>query len=542
MFSDPIVGDEFFGRADVLSLCSKRVNGLKDGYRQNIAIIGPKLIGKSSFILHFFSNFKHPAVLPIYIDLWPNSFKHFIYKFLGALLYQYLKNKNLTVSEDLDLLKGYARNSIPKTIEAVEEVERGVRDLQLEEAYEGLLRTTSVLKEETGLCCIVILDEFHLLDTYKIKEPFSSFAKEIMMQRDTMYILISSQISYAKGILANQLSLLFGNFETIHLRPFDYTTSCKFLEKRFRDISLPTSLRDFLIAFSEGHPFYLDILSKKIKEKSKEFNKGQISPSFFSRALNSLIYDSQGILNQYFTNLLSHNLNGADYSGFLPILLAASERGARLSDIAGSRDRQSRIISRQINYLLDKDLLSKVGVFYRIQDKIFRFWLRSVYQRKSLSLTADPATESRDFSKEIEEDIQNFSRETKKKLAERVVELFKSFRNEILMFQNKSFKFCHFEEVRSQPLGNSQECIVARYKDGYWLGLVKEEKASEVQIQEFHYYCRTSKYKIRRAIIISPEELELNARLLALEKKFWIWSLSDLNLLLDLYGKQQIVH
>ena len=94
MFSDPVVGNKFFGRSETLGLFSKRVGGLKDGYRQNIAIVGPKLIGKSSLILHFFSNFNHPKIIPIYIDLRPNSFNHFIYKFLGALLYQYLKNKN----------------------------------------------------------------------------------------------------------------------------------------------------------------------------------------------------------------------------------------------------------------------------------------------------------------------------------------------------------------------------------------------------------------------------------------------------------------
>ncbi|NQT00118.1 MAG: ATP-binding protein, partial [Candidatus Omnitrophica bacterium] len=87
MFSDPVVGNKFFGRKDTLDLVEKRVDGLKEGFRQNIAILGPKLIGKSSLILHFLSCFNHPQVIPIYIDLRPNAFHHFIYKFLGGLLY-----------------------------------------------------------------------------------------------------------------------------------------------------------------------------------------------------------------------------------------------------------------------------------------------------------------------------------------------------------------------------------------------------------------------------------------------------------------------
>ncbi|MBL7091876.1 MAG: ATP-binding protein [Candidatus Omnitrophica bacterium] len=541
MFSDPVVGNKFFGRTETLGLFSKRVGGFKDGYRQNIAILGPKLIGKSSLILHFFSNFNHPKIIPIYIDLRPNSFNHFIYKFLGALLYHYLKNKNFEAGVEFETLKDSAQKSIPKTVELIRTVESDVKNLQFERAYESLLSLTAVLKRESGISCIVILDEFHLLDTYKMQSPFLGLAKEIMMQKDTMYIFASSQISYAKKIFANELSLLFGNFEIIRLEPFDHLTCCKFLEKRFQDINLARNLRDFLITFSEGRPFYLDILSNKLVEKAKEFNKADVTRALIAEAFNSLIYDSKGILNQYFTTLLSHNLNGADYSNFIPILLSASNRGRRLADISKTTNRQPRVTSKQINSLLDKDLLSKVGTFYRIQDKIFRFWLKSVYRRKSLSLTADPASESKNFSKEIEDRVWEFSRETKKGATERIIGLFKSFKNEIIMIQNKLFKLWCFEEVHPCPRAELQDCIIARYKDGYWVCLIRKEEISETQIQEFSHYCKKSRYKIRKAIIIVFKELDLNVRLAALEKKIWIWTLSDLNLILDLYGKEQIV-
>ncbi len=540
MFSDPVVGDRFFGRSKALGLLSKRVNALKEGYRQNIAILGPRLIGKSSLILQSFSSFSHPEIISIYVDLRANSFSHFGYKFLGSLLYHYLKNKNLDIPEDLKALKEAAQNYIPKTVKLICAVESDIKNLLFERAYQNLLGLTSLFKEESGTSCIVILDEFHLLNTFKINAPFSGLAREIMMQKDTMYIISSSQVSYAKKILAGELLLLFGNFEIIQLKSFDYATCCKFLKKRFHDINLPKNLADFLIAFSEGHPFYLDILSNKSKEKARELNKTEISRDLVAQALNSLIYDSKGILNQYFTSILSHNLNGADYSNFLPILLSASARGCRLSEISKLAKQRPRIISKQIERLLDEDLLSKAGVFYRTQDKIFRFWLRSAYQRKRLSLAADPASESREFCSEIENQILAFSRETKKKLSERVINLFKSFENEIILIQNKLFKFPQFDQVSLWPKQDPADCIIARYKDGYWACLVKEEEITEAQIQAFSEYCKKAKYKIRRRIIICCKELDLNVRLLALEKKVWIWSRPELNLLFDLYGKQQI--
>jgi len=542
MFSDPVVGNKFFGRDQALGLLSKRLDALKDGYRQNIAILGPRLIGKSSLILQAFSSFKHSKAIPIYVDLRANSFSHFGHKFLGTILYHYLKNKGFEVSEDLKPLKDAACRYIPETTASIEKIENDIKNLQFDRAYQNLLLLTSIFKQETGISCIVIFDEFHLLDTFRIKTPLAILAKEIMMQKDTMYIVSSSKVSYARRILANELSLLFGNFEIIRLEVFDYATSCKFLERRFPNIKLPKNLMDFLISFSEGHPFYLDILSNKVKEKASELNKAEIDRFIVTQAFNSLIYDSKGILNQYFTSLLSHNLNGADYSNFLPILLSASTKGCKLSQISQATNRHGRIISKQINCLLEKDLISKIGVFYRIQDKIFRFWLKSVYQRKRISLTADPASESNDFCYEIEKDIQCFSEATKKELTERVINLFKSFKNETIVVQNKLFKFCQFEEVRHWTISNLSDCIIARYKDGCWAALVKKEGPTEAQIQEFAEYCKKSKYKIRRSIIISCQELDLNARLMALDKKIWIWQPSDLNMLLDLYGKQQVLN
>ena len=135
----------------------------------------------------------------------------------------------------------------------------------------------------------------------------------------------------------------------------------------------------------------------------------------------------------------------------------------------------------------------------------------------------------------------SFSQAAKKRLTERIVELFKSFRNEIIMVQNKCCKFWHFEEVRLWSKTDLlQDCIIARYKDGYWACLVKKGEVNEAQIQQFYNCCRTSKYKIRKIIIVALKELDLNARLMALEKKIWIWLASDLNLLFDLYGQEQI--
>jgi hypothetical protein len=96
--------------------------------------------------------------------------------------------------------------------------------------------------------------------------------------------------------------------------------------------------------------------------------------------------------------------------------------------------------------------------------------------------------------------------------------------------------------VRHGPLEKLRDCVIARYKDGYWICMVRDSQVDETQIQDFVQYCKKMNCKIRKKIIIALKEMDLNVRLSALEKKIWIWSPADLNLMLDLYDKEQIIH
>ncbi|MEE8360040.1 MAG: hypothetical protein V3S04_03860, partial [Candidatus Omnitrophota bacterium] len=58
MLSEPVIGEQFFGREKTIDLLRKRVNALTDGYRQNIALTGQNLAGKSSILHHFLYNFQ----------------------------------------------------------------------------------------------------------------------------------------------------------------------------------------------------------------------------------------------------------------------------------------------------------------------------------------------------------------------------------------------------------------------------------------------------------------------------------------------------
>ena len=93
MFSEPVTGDKFFGRQDVLDLFKKRVQALKDGYRQNMALTGQSLVGKSSIILHFLYLVREEGFVPVYVEVVKEPFRLFANKFIATLLYNALSKK-----------------------------------------------------------------------------------------------------------------------------------------------------------------------------------------------------------------------------------------------------------------------------------------------------------------------------------------------------------------------------------------------------------------------------------------------------------------
>ncbi|HNV24422.1 MAG TPA: hypothetical protein PKH98_05995, partial [Candidatus Omnitrophota bacterium] len=60
---------QFFGRQDIVKLLKKRISDLKEGFRQNVAILGNPFIGKTAFLKNFVFNIDDDSVTPIYLEL-----------------------------------------------------------------------------------------------------------------------------------------------------------------------------------------------------------------------------------------------------------------------------------------------------------------------------------------------------------------------------------------------------------------------------------------------------------------------------------------
>ncbi|MFH1594181.1 MAG: ATP-binding protein [Candidatus Omnitrophota bacterium] len=544
MLNEPAVGSTFFGRKDVLSILGKRVNALRGGYRQNVALTGQMLSGKSSILYQFLYLLKDTSLVPLYIEVMEEPFSLFADKFIATLLYNYLVSCDRKVDKDLNALIKESEALIPHTVYAIKRVKSDLAKRKYSYAYRELLNLTSILNKETGKSCIVILDEFHNLEFFRIKKPYIHFGKIIMIQKDTMYIVSSSQKSAIKKILSEKLALLYGNFEIVEVSGFDWKTSHAFLREKMQNITLPQRYADYIIDFADKTPFYLDVISKKILEIANAQKFTYVDEGVMVEAFTSLLHNTSGTINQYFTNNIMNLLEKRGRKDFLDVLIAMACGANKLKGIAGWLNKKSTGgFTGKLVELEEFDMVYKNGSFYELQDKVFKFWLRTVYHARRTALVDDMFDKANDFRQEIKKDIDGYLFESQKNLIERVKELFSSFNGETVEIDKRQKKLSRFESVDFADPGQCQDLIAKQERTGkLWVSCIAMKKIEEPDVADLIERYRHMRDKIGRQIYIALGGIDENALLLAKEKSVWVWDPANVNELLKLYKKYNMAY
>jgi len=528
------MSDTFLERKIYSEIIEKRILSLKDGYRQNIAIIGDELVGKTSLIFKLLDKFCDSRILLLYLEIQPENLNSFSRRFIGVLLYNFLANSETPLKEDLDFLIEKSSKYIPKTIEKIKLILTNLEKKTKHNIFTELLSLCEILNQETGKFCVVIFDEFHHLENTGIKSLYAEWPKLLISQKNTMYIIISSQKFRAKEILSKNLSLLFGNFETINVEPFDPDESEYYLEQKLRKTSLNDGLKNFIIDFSGGYPFYLKVITDAILNSSG---------CNLSEIIEELIFDSSGILNQRFSNYIKQFVDFENSRDFISIMHLISSGQNKLKDISHIMRKPKKELDAKILRLLETDAITRSGDFLKINDRVFGFWLKFVYREKMHSLTFDAKNQKTLFKDNIEKIIQEFLANGDKSIVERVTELLRLFEDDMIQIERKKLRLTHFREIKTLEFnkGNLKHGLIGRSSEALWIMAFKEGSLTEDDVTEFVKECKKYHHKLQKKIIVTSQDIDANAKLRALEEKIWTWDLSNINQILDLYSRPRVI-
>lgn len=533
-----MIKNKFFDREPYLDILEKRIIGLKDNYRRNIAIVGDELVGKTSIVFKFLDKFYDNRTIIIYLEVRHEPLNSFAKRFIGVLLYNFLVNSGIPLKEDLDFLIRKSAKYIPRTVEKIKMILNAIDKRRRNNIFTELASLCDTVHLETAKSCVVILDEFHNLENMGIKNLYREWSKLLISQKNTMYIIMSSMKFKTQTILSKNLSLLFGNFEVIAIEPFDIKVSEQYLEYRLCDLNLNNALKSFIVHFTGGYPFYLEVICDCLL-KSNPVN----SQLNLSDMLENLLFDSSGILNQRFSNYIKRFLDLSRSGDYISILYLIASGRNKIKDISHILHINKKELLSIINRLLELDTVTRSLDFLKINDRVFGFWLRFVYQEKLHSLSFDAKNQKEKFRGNIEDMLQDFLLNARKPVTEILSEVLHLFEDEMIQIERKKIRLNHFREIKPLEFNNSnlKDGLIGRSNDSLWIMAFKRDLLTEEDISEFAKECKKYRHKLQRKIIVTLRDIDANTRLKALEEKIWTWDINNLNQVLDLFSKPWVI-
>ncbi|MBI4373122.1 MAG: ATP-binding protein [Candidatus Omnitrophica bacterium] len=533
-------GSVFFGRADILRLLEKRLDAFQKGYRQNIGIVGPPFIGKSVLVKAFLGRLIQSDVIAISFSSQEfDSFERFSERWMAELTTSFYHAFGKPLPSSFQNLLRSLKESIPKTLQRMRLVKKLTFKRRYDQAYQELLGLTALLHQECGKKVLVVLDDFDRFSEMGLKNPFADLGKEIMVQKETMFIVTSSRAAYSSSVFREKLSLLFGNFEVIELGPFGFDEARDFMDQNFSGRVLEDDLKRFLIRLTDGHPYYLDLLAHRLRIASVESET--TNHDLVCEALRQELYESNGMLYQHFRTCLHRLACQKPWPFYGDTLLAIALGHKRHSQMTKFLHQKGNDINRILERLLVFEVIEKHGSLFQIPDPLFRFWLSKVYYRERFSIDRMPVQGIQGFQGALEKAIAESTLEDQRELPKRIEELFLKFANDVVELNHRKFKCPQFSEVLSRPNNGRVFPVFAKNGKINWLCQVLSGPTKEEDIHLFLQDVKRLGVPIHKKLMIGLRGIELNAKLLAQEAKIQYLDLRNFNFLLDLYGKPKLV-
>lgn len=509
---------ERFKRGDIVLQLDKRLKGLREGFRQNIAILGRPGLGKTSLIKEYLSTLKGGDLLCVFAELRKDDPSLFVDRFVGSLLFNYLRlTKGDVQPVDIDGLAALCTGRIQKTVEGALRVRELVKRGRIKDAIDWLFELPAILRSETDKPVVVVVDEFQHLASFGIDDPFSILGRKLMMQKETMYVLISSEMEEAKKTLDEKLSLLFGKLELINIEALDAAMSRQFLEWKMPQKHLPNDLAEFTVSFSCGDVLYLDLIASSLNRISAE----RVTESHLKDALYGLIGHPNGYLNKIFETKLGPETKSAI---------------ARLIELSLNRN-SSKQMNPQLKQLISRGLVEDHGAFLRIPDLPFRVWLRSVYARREEDFSLNEGYAEEAFLSDITSLLEENRGRAVSDLGKRLLAAMRSFKGERLVLNGKEILLPHSQEIRMRHINDYETLFLLSGKGKQlWAFYLTERPASETEVENFLKIVKSNKPIPSKKVFISANGITTDGAILAKEAKLYLWDRAWLDIIFEFFS------
>jgi hypothetical protein len=508
----------------------QRLQAFGEGFRHNLALIGPPGSGKT-FQLQRLLIESPPPFLLVYCPLYRESCRTFFQRFLSAVLQTGLGK---SAQQPLEELLRQADSELPRTAEAVRSLEPLLGRRLYGEAFNRALDTVRTLMEERGRPCALILDEFLFLEDLGLGHAFHELGKRVMTWPSALFVLASSSPHRARTILRERLQLLFGQFELLSLGPLDPDHATVWVQQELRMVRGGKAMSPFLVRWLGAYPWYLSVFLKRLKELAA-LGRQPDTESLFLQTAWDLLGRTEGTLHQWCASRLEGLSRGRLGTRAVDALLHTAE-GVRTATKIGERIGRAGL-SDALQLLVERDLVQRNGMCWMVPDPVLRCWLSAVLVPQRSGLSPDDAVLRQRFEQYLRALWGQWTQAHQLSFTDQVVGLFHKFSDETVSLDSKTGRLPKFQRISTQRPGaaEGEAYLVAEGEGKRWCVTVQGGAANEQTVASFEAFCRSQTPKPSRKVVIMRSNMDPNAKLLAKAANMWVWEPGELQTLLDLY-------
>ena len=358
----------------VLDLVAK---GITKKEKMNIAIIGNRRIGKTELLLEFKKKWQQSKTIIVpYLNVQRlGNINSFVFSYYRELLFEIGKKRDL-IANKIDL-STWDDVLILSAKLHIDDITGKLKNLTDTDALSFLFEIQEEILKKTRFTMIYLLDEFQYVEHFGTR--FIAVMRSIVeKQEKTAYVVTGSSISLMEKIFSQNEEPFFAQFRRIYLGPLDKQDSKKlaksFLQKY--EMNLDNSSNNELFRLTDGHPFYVVSLCRRLIEDFDDASVKKIRYAFLEETLSPK-GDIYLVLDYIFNESLSRAYKGEIHRQILLIL--AENQGLTLTEISRELDKPSGEVSNYLKVLLKTDLLLRDGNNYYFRDPLLAFWLKNTY-------------------------------------------------------------------------------------------------------------------------------------------------------------------
>lgn len=505
---------------------NKRINSFRGGYRQNIALFSED----DDHLTYFMNNLssKKPADI-VYIRLHPKYINS--YEFFKCTAFSLLANYN-EPSSSLDELITKSSDILHCTVNFIKETLKQTKIL-----FSDVLELINKFINESTFKCVLVIEEFTYLENIfpNFSETFTQF---LILQNKCMVILTSTKGKVAEKIINTKLNLLFGNFEKIFLEKESFLKIYHSLKECLQPLNPSPFFVSFLADILGANSLYHNLFSTIIKNKYNALD--EIS------SLTDIFYEQLSSPGSYFVKkflLTIENIlkTSRESQLFMNILTCVSCGYRRKQEISQLLNLSLKSINKKISRLLQENILTQSGNIIYFKDNLFAFWFANcfkVYYTNSLAGANKSDIISKNSIKEV---ILHYQQDFLKERTEKIIDLIKTFKNDILLSGNSRINIPEIYRIKTLNYDdNNFFILMAESRELFIFAISNKTLSTETDVALFAEKTKSIRGRKVKKIFIGIGDVSRDAKLAAKTNNFLIWDINFLNNILKLYNKSAI--